>query len=219
MILQPLEPSRLQAYRRSTWIRDCEPCAFSRCPHPGFRPGLRGDESSCQIKRMAGAQHRRQRLFARPRDRRLRRRTGRSCAARRSAARRPRRPPAPRLARSAAVLLADPGRAQAPHDPRARHSRAGRARRRAPRRRRGRRHSRAPPCARPARSTGGACSARPAPLAQLAGEIGGELGAGRRVAPGIGERRLLERRCVERRSGALLRRASPPCLCHSRAGL
>ena len=63
----------------------------------------------------------------------------------------------------------------------------------APRKRR-RRHSRAEPAARrPARNRGSRLAA-PAALAQLARQIGAKLGPGRREAPDIAQRQLVERR-------------------------
>ena len=78
------------------------------------------------------------------------------------------------------------------------------ARRQRPRfrqvRRRRRRHSPAAPAARRRASTSGSPPPVPAALAELAAEIGGQLGARGGEAPDIGQRQLVERACVERRA-------------------
>ena len=179
----------------------CEPCLFSHASASGISPGRAPTRRRARSRRMAGAEHRRQRLFARRPVGLGRGERADPRAARRSAARPPRRRPRPISRASARILLVDPGGAQRLRRPAARHSRAGSARPRGPRRRRGRRHSRAPAMRSTSALDGRRAGPAPAPLAQLAAEIGGELRAGRRIAPGIGKRGLLER--PPRSSGGL----------------
>ena len=122
--------------------------------------------------------------------------------------------------------------ARRPHPPRrcrrraaprrrgARHSRAGRARRRGPRRRRGRRHSRGAAM----RSTSASSGGSPAPPSRARAACARDRPRASRGWSHSGRhRKARPARAPASSSGGLtlLLRvvASPPCLCHSRAGL
>ena len=107
-------------------------------------------------------------------------------------------------------------RRAAPGRPAARHSRAPVSDRAFDSAKARRRHSRAGPAARPMPRAIGLAVPVPAALADLAREIGEQLGAGRGEAPDIAQRQLVELAGVERRARfAGLSGGSWPCLCHS----
>ena len=216
-----LRPIPLDQTVELSWLSTiCEPCAVQSLSASGISPGRAADDAPREVRADGRREASPRTPFRAPARSASAAANGpdpaplgeaqrRVPGAVRGASRAPRRHP-PRRSRPRA----------APRRPAARHSRAGQrggagggegavvdiAQRRHPL------DQRARPAARPAPSQPRSRSLRL--------EIGGEPGAGRRIAPGIGKRGLFERLRVERRPRlSVTDRASPPCLCHSRAGL